>query len=75
MRKVIKDIYAQSKTTVVARFIQIRTGHAYVSITDIMKIKNAEKKGKHLNTLENYSMCKMSKNGLHMNDVYIDVYN
>jgi hypothetical protein len=41
---VIKDIYGQSKATVVARGIQIRTGHAYVSIIDIMKITNAEKK-------------------------------
>jgi hypothetical protein len=40
-----------------------------------MKVIKINKKGKHLNTLEKYHIHKRSKNGLHMNDAYIDVYN
>jgi hypothetical protein len=29
----------------------------------------------HLNTLEKHHIYKMSKDGLHMNDMYIDTYN
>jgi hypothetical protein len=40
-----------------------------------MKIIKIEKKRKHLNTLEKYYTYKISKNILHMNNAYIDVYN
>jgi hypothetical protein len=48
--------------------------HKYGSITDTMDIIKAEKKGKHLNILEKYHIYKISKNRLHMNDTYIDIY-
>jgi hypothetical protein len=40
-----------------------------------MDIIKTEKKGKHLNTLEKYHKYKISKDKLHMNDIYIDTYN
>jgi hypothetical protein len=43
-------------------------------MTDKMIIKAGEK-SKHLNTLEKYHIYKISKNRLHMNDAYIDIYN
>jgi hypothetical protein len=52
----------------------LNTGHAYGSITDKIKIKELEKKGKNLNTLERYHIYKISINRLHINDTYIDVY-
>jgi hypothetical protein len=45
-------------------------GHINGSISDTMEFIKAEKKGKHLNTLEKYHICKISKNKLHMNDTY-----
>jgi hypothetical protein len=53
----------------------LNTGHAYGSMTDTMKIIQIKKKGKHLNILEKYHTYKISKNILHMNDAYFDVYN
>jgi hypothetical protein len=47
------------------------TGRACGSITDTMKVIKIEKKGKHLNTQEKYHICKMSKDGLHMNNTYV----
>jgi hypothetical protein len=47
----------------------------YGSIADTMKILKTEKKGKHLNTLEKYHIYKTSKEGLQMNDTYIDTHN
>jgi hypothetical protein len=40
-----------------------------------MNTIKTEKKGKHFNTLQKYHIYKISKNGLHMNDAYIDIYN
>jgi hypothetical protein len=40
-----------------------------------MKVLKTEKKGKHLNTLEKYHIYKTSKEGLQMNDAYIDTHN
>jgi hypothetical protein len=40
-----------------------------------MKILKTERKGKHLNTLEKYHIYNMSKDGLQMNDTYIDTHN
>jgi hypothetical protein len=40
-----------------------------------MKIIKIGEKGKQLNTLAKYHIYKISKNRLHMNDAYIDVYN
>jgi hypothetical protein len=52
----------------------LNTGHAYGTITDTMDIIKTGRKGKHLNTLEKYHICRISKDNLHMNDTYIDTY-
>jgi hypothetical protein len=53
----------------------LNTGHTYGNIADTMKVLKTEKKGKHLNTLEKYHIYKTSKEGLQMNDTYIDTHN
>jgi hypothetical protein len=44
-------------------------------MANTMKVLKTEKKGKHLNTLEKYHIYKTSKEGLQMNDTYIDIHN
>jgi hypothetical protein len=53
----------------------LNTGDTYGSMADTMKVLKMERKGKHLNTPEKYHICKMSRDGLQMNDTYIDTYN
>jgi hypothetical protein len=53
----------------------LNTGHTYGTITDTMDIVNIGKRGKHLHTLEKYHIYRISKDNLHMNDTYIDIYN
>jgi transcription elongation factor Elf1 len=53
----------------------LNIGHACGSITVRVKVVKTEKKGKRLNTLEKCHICKMSKNGIHMNNACIDAYN
>jgi hypothetical protein len=40
-----------------------------------MKVIKIEKNRKHLNTLEKYHIYKTSKDGLQMNDTYLDTHN
>jgi hypothetical protein len=40
-----------------------------------MDIIKTEEKGKHLNILEKYHIYTIRKNRLHMNGIYIDIYN
>jgi hypothetical protein len=40
-----------------------------------MEIMKIERKGKHLNTLEKYHIYKISKEGIHMNDILEETYN
>jgi hypothetical protein len=40
-----------------------------------MEIIKIERKGKHLNTLERYHVYKISKEGIHMNDMHNETYN
>jgi hypothetical protein len=49
-------------------------GYAYGSITNTTEVLKTEKKGKHLNTLEKYHLYKRNKDGLRMNDTYIDTH-
>jgi hypothetical protein len=53
----------------------LNTGHTYGSIADTMTVLKAEKKGKHLNTLDKYHIYKTIKEELQMNDTYIDTHN
>jgi hypothetical protein len=40
-----------------------------------VKVLKTERKGNHLNTLERYYIYKMSRDGLQMNEAYIDTLN
>jgi hypothetical protein len=40
-----------------------------------MDVIRTGRKGRHLNTLEKYHIYKISRDNLHMNDIYIDTYN
>jgi hypothetical protein len=44
------------------------------STTNTMKVIKIDKKGKYLNTLEKYHIYKRNKDGLQMNDTYIDTH-
>jgi hypothetical protein len=45
-------------------------GHTYGTICDTLDVITMGRKGKHLNTLERYRIYKISKDSLHMNDIY-----
>jgi hypothetical protein len=53
----------------------LNTGHSYGSLTDTMEIMKIERKGKHLNTLEKCHIYRISKEGIHMNDICDETYN
>jgi hypothetical protein len=53
----------------------LNTGYTYGTIMDTMDIIKTGKKGRHLNTLENYYIYRISRDNLHMKDTYIDTYN
>jgi hypothetical protein len=53
----------------------LNTGHSSGSITDTMEIITIEIKGKHLNTLERCHIYKISKEGIHMNDMHDETHN
>jgi hypothetical protein len=40
-----------------------------------MEVIRTGRKDRHLNTLEKYHIYKISRNNLHINDTYIDIYN
>jgi hypothetical protein len=49
----------------------VYTGHTHGAITDNMVITGTGRKGRRLNILEKYHVCRISKDILHMNDIYI----
>jgi hypothetical protein len=53
----------------------LNTGHKYGTITDTMDIIRTHRKGKHLNTLEKYYICKVSRYNLQLNDTNTDTHN
>jgi hypothetical protein len=52
----------------------INTGHTCRTIIDTMDIMKTRKKGRHLNTLEKYYMYRISRDSIHINDTYINMY-
>jgi hypothetical protein len=52
----------------------LNTGLTYGTICDAIVMITTGGKGKHLNALEKYHICKISKDHLHMNE-YSDTYN
>lgn len=53
----------------------LKPEYSYGNMTDTMDIIKTGRKGKHFNTLEKYSIYRISKAKLHMNDIYTDTYN
>jgi hypothetical protein len=53
----------------------LHTGHTCGTITDTTDIIKTGRKGKHLNTLAEYHIYRISKDNVHMNDTYIHTYN
>jgi hypothetical protein len=53
----------------------LNTGHTYGAITDTIDVIRTGRKGRHLNTLEKYHIYKISRNNLHMNNIYINIFN
>jgi hypothetical protein len=53
----------------------LNTGHTYGTITDTMDVIKTVRKARHLNILEKYHICKISRSNLHMNDTHIDTHN
>jgi hypothetical protein len=49
----------------------LNTGHTYGTITDTINVIRTGRKGRHLSTLEKYHIYKISRDNLHMNDIYI----
>jgi hypothetical protein len=70
----IRDIKNNSSKSGYSNHI-LNTGHLYGNITDTMEIIKIERKGEHLNTLERYHVYKISKEGIHMNDMHNETYN
>jgi hypothetical protein len=52
----------------------LNTGHSYGNITDTMEIIKIETKGKGLNALKRYHIYKISKEGIHTNDMHNETY-
>jgi hypothetical protein len=50
-------------------------GDTYGTIRDTMDVIRTGRKSRHLNTLEKYHFYKISRNNLHMNDIYIEAHN
>jgi hypothetical protein len=50
----------------------LNTDHTYGSITDTMDVIGTGRKGRYLKTIENYSIYKIFRNNLYMNDTHID---
>jgi hypothetical protein len=51
------------------------TGDTYGTVTYTVDVTRRGRKGRHLNILEKYHIYKLSRDNLHMNDIYIDIYN
>jgi hypothetical protein len=50
----------------------LNTDHTCGSITDTMDVIGTGRIGRYLNTIENYSIYKIFRNNLYMNDTHID---
>jgi Zn-dependent peptidase ImmA (M78 family) len=50
----------------------LNTGHTYGTITDTVGVVRTGRKTRYL---EKYCIYKISRNNLHMNDIYINTYN
>jgi hypothetical protein len=53
----------------------VETGYAYGAIEDTLNILHSEKKGPLINTLEQFHIHRLIKDGLQLNDTYTDTNN
>jgi hypothetical protein len=70
----IRNTFTPSEITVVIIDIQT-TYQTQGTITDTRNIIRTGGKCRHLNSLEKYYIYRISKNNLHINDIYINTYN
>jgi hypothetical protein len=70
----IYDIKSNSNNTGYSKHI-LDTRHSYGPMVDTMDVIRINNKGKYLNTLEKYYIYKISRKGLHMNDMNINEHN
>jgi hypothetical protein len=49
--------------------------HAYGTMEDTLDILHIERKGPLMNTLERFHVYKLSKENMHINDTFADMYN
>jgi hypothetical protein len=47
----------------------------YFQLADAVDVKTTGRKGKYSNTMRRYHTYIVTKDSLHMNDIYIDIYN
>jgi hypothetical protein len=69
----IREIQTNGKTSKYAQHI-LNTTHNYDAMHKAMKILHVEKKGKMLDTLENYHIYTITKQGLQINEMSTSVY-
>jgi hypothetical protein len=53
----------------------LETGHEYGTIGDILTIMQCERKGRRLNSLEQFYIHRLSKEKIQMNDTHKNIHN
>jgi hypothetical protein len=53
----------------------LETGHSFGKMNDIMEIIKIERKGSYLNTLENFHIFKLFKQGNQLNNISSNIHN
>jgi hypothetical protein len=69
-REHIQAIHSNKTTSKYAQHI-LDTGHAFDTLENTLNVK----KGPHMNSLERFYIYRLSRNNLHLNDTYADIYN
>jgi hypothetical protein len=69
----IRDIRNNRETSGVQHILE--TGHSFGKMNDIMEIIKIERKGSYLNTLENFYIFKLFKQGNQLNNISSNTHN
>jgi hypothetical protein len=70
----IRDIRNNRETSGYVQHI-LETGHSYGKMNDIMEVIKIEQKGSYLNTLENFHIFKLFKQGIQLNNISSNINN
>jgi hypothetical protein len=70
----IRDISNNRETSGYVKHI-LETGHAFGKINEIKDVTKIERKGSHLNTLENFHIFKLFKQGNQLNNSCSNIHN